>query len=532
MQPRLKYPIGMQSFSAIRREGCVYVDKTRFIYTLLSTAKYLFLGRPRRFGKSLFLSTLESYFRGEKELFEGLDIYDEEHEWKSYPVIHLDLSIVSTDDGITLNRKMLNLLRELARSYGVECPLEGSLDGAFTTLISRLKEKYGLGVVILIDEYDVPIHGLDNSSASYKEKCDTLRTLFMQCKSNDANIKLCFVTGVARFNQMSLFSGPNNFTDISLDKDFADLCGFTHSELSEYLSEGIDNFAASERVEQDTIMHKLEAHYNGYRFTKSETKVFSPLSVLEALRKCEFGNYWINTGLTSVFISELTKPDFLLPDLTDKWVSEDDLNRIYDPHDPVSLMFQTGYLTISEYKNGRYRMAIPNMEVMNSLTNNLLPNFLEEKDCGHRKVSNALWKLSVAIEEGNVNEMINIIASVLESISYHMFPKEGKSAAQTENYYHTVVYLIFMLMKSNVMCEMGSAHGRADMVAWTEKYAYIFEFKMDSAPDGTVEDAIRQISERGYEQKFTITGKRVFKIGMIFSNTTRSISHWGYSIET
>ena len=524
-----KYPIGMQSFAEIRRNGMLYVDKTAYVAELVSTAKYIFLGRPRRFGKSLLVSTLESYFKGRRELFSGLDIERFETEWTEYPVIHLDMSQAGGAESGDLEKNIDANLQWVAAEYGVDfSAIPGALTTRFGLLIKMLAQRLDRKVVVLIDEYDVAIHGLDSGTEVFRKNRIVLRELFQQCKSNDDSIRFCFVTGVARFNQFSLFSGPNNFKDISMDTRFAAICGFTHEELYRYFGEGIKELALENAAGEEEIRDRLSEYYDGYRFTAKDLKVFNPLSVLSAISDRSFEPYWIGTGLTSVFVRHLMNPGFQLPDITDKWLEPSSLTKIYDPADPVSLMFQTGYLTVADYDKelGMYRMRVPNREVMRSLTQDLIPAYMgKAPDAQNYRLS----ELRVALQRGDIERIRDILESIIAGIAYHLFPKDGEPMLQKEHYYHTIVYLIFMMLQSNVQCEMAGAKGRSDLVAVTGRYVYIFEFKMDSAKDGTPGNALRQIEEKGYAKRFRNTGKRIFSIGVVFSSERHDIAGWEVS---
>ena len=516
----------MQSFVEIRKGNMLYVDKTGFIPPLLSLGKYIFLGRPRRFGKSLFMSTLETYFKGMKEYFTGLEICKQESDWYSYPVIHLDFSTVEASSPGMLRENITTLLKMCAAQYEVQVDeLDHSVGLGFRALMQRLSEKFGRNTVVLIDEYDVPVHGISSDSQLYHENSNLLRTLLQQCKAADQYIKFCFVTGVARFNQVNLFSGPNNFRDISLHEAFSSVCGFTHKELEHYFGVSIDRFAAETSSPVKTIKDKLASYYDGYRFTEKDEKVFNPLSLLLSLSDHKFDSYWANTGITSLFITHLTKQSFQLPEITEKWYEKEALTKIYDPSDPVSLMFQTGYLTVADFDRelDMYRMRIPNQEVMKSLTQDLIPAYMgKAPDSENMQLS----ALRIALVKGEPYKIKEILQDILSGIAYHLFPKGNTTHEYKENYYHTMVYLVFMMIRSNVLCEKPSAKGRMDMVAQTEKYIYIFEFKMDSAMDGTAQDAIKQINQKEYARQYENTGKKIFKIGVVFSATNHDIAEW------
>lgn len=521
-----KYPIGMQSFSRLREAGSLYIDKTEFFYKLFSLAKYIFLGRPRRFGKSLFLSTLESYFKGEREYFKGLKVAERETEWIKYPVIHLDMSSAGGAVSGSLRKNFQALLQTCASDYGEDLSAyPGDESFKFGLLIKRLAEKTGQPVAVLIDEYDVPIHGVDPESDIYRENQSMLRELFMQCKSYDAYIKFCMVTGVTRFNQMNLFSGPNNFKDISMDERFATICGFTHEELTAYCREGIEEFASVMNVTTDSILDSLTKYYDGYRFTARDVKVFNPLSVMMSLSDYKLEAYWVSTGLTSVFVSQLMNPTFQFPEITDTWYDSQSLTKIYDMEDPISLMFQSGYLTISEYDRelDMYKMQVPNQEVMRSLTQDLIPAYMGKKEDSQNM---QLVQLRLALMRGDVDRLMDILKTILSRIAYHLFPKDSEPLIQKEHYYHTVVYLIFMMLRSNVLCELAGSKGRSDLVAQTDRYVYIFEFKIDNASDGNIAAAFRQIEERGYATRFKYTGRKIYGIAVIFSVEDHDIADW------
>ena len=378
----MKYPIGIQNFEDLRRNGYKYVDKTNFVYKLADEGKYYFLSRPRRFGKSLFLSTLEAYFQGKKELFEGLAIYDLETEWKKYPIFHIDLNTANFREKDSLYNVLNDYLTGWEDKYGTR-ESEVTLALRFKGVIARAAEKEGCGVVILIDEYDKPILQTLRDPELQAEHRAQLKAFYSVLKTQDRYIKFAFLTGVTKFGKISVFSDLNNLIDISMDYRYVNLCGTTEEELKSYFKEGISELASANGDSESETIDKLRMCYGGYHFEKNSEGMYNPFSVLNTLAKHRYKNYWFETG-TPTFLTELLKEHgYRLPDLNKEQVSAVVMSRVnFAPTNLIPIIYQTGYLTIKSYDERfkKYRLGFPNKEVEEVFLNLLLPRYSSATD--------------------------------------------------------------------------------------------------------------------------------------------------------
>lgn len=372
-----KYPVGIQSFESLRKEGYLYIDKTELIYRLISTGKYYFLSRPRRFGKSLLISTIEAYYSGQKELFQGLFIDGTEKNWISYPILHFDLSAQKYDSAESLYDILNDILAKWEKKYGTE-PSEVSLSLRFQGIIQRAAEKAGKGVVILVDEYDKPMLqaiGNDNLQNTYR---DTLKAFYGALKSKDQYIQFALLTGVTKFSKVSIFSDLNNLMDISFDKRYAELCGITENEIHTWLEEDLYDLAANTNMSYEQVCTSLKERYDGYHFTEDSNGLYNPFSLLNTFARMKFGNYWFETGTPSYLAQLLKQNKYNLTRLSNEVVTNDLLNGIDTlANSPIPVLYQSGYLTIKDY-NSRfnvYTLGFPNKEVEEGFISYLLPYY-------------------------------------------------------------------------------------------------------------------------------------------------------------
>lgn len=371
----MKYPIGIQDFEDLRRNGYKYVDKTNFVYKLADEGKYYFLSRPRRFGKSLFLSTLEAYFQGKKELFEGLAIYDLETEWKKYPIFHIDLNTANFREKDSLYNVLNDYLTGWEDKYGTR-DSEVTLPLRFKGVIARAAEKEGRGVVILIDEYDKPILQTLQTPELQAEHRAQLKAFYSVLKTQDRYIKFAFLTGVTKFGKVSVFSDLNNLTDISMDHRYVNICGTTEEELKSYFKEGISELASANGDSESETIDKLRMRYGGYHFEKNSKGIYNPFSVLNTLAKHRYKDYWFETGTPTFLIELLKEHGYRLPDLNKEQVSAIVMSRMDSaPTNLIPIIYQTGYLTIKGYDERfkKYQLGFPNKEVEEGFLNLLLP---------------------------------------------------------------------------------------------------------------------------------------------------------------
>lgn len=371
----MKYPIGIQDFEDLRRNGYKYVDKTNFVYKLADEGKYYFLSRPRRFGKSLFLSTLEAYFQGKKELFEGLAIYDLETEWKKYPIFHIDLNTANFREKDSLYTVLNDYLTTWESKYGAR-ESEATLALRFKGVIARAAEKEGCGVVILIDEYDKPILQTLQTPELQAEHRAQLKAFYSVLKTQDRYIKFAFLTGVTKFGKVSVFSDLNNLTDISMDHRYVNICGTTEEELKSYFKEGISELASANGDSESETIDKLRMRYGGYHFEKNSEGIYNPFSVLNTLAKHRYKNYWFETGTPTFLIELLKEHGYRLPDLSKEQVSANVMSCMDSSFpNPIPVIYQSGYLTIKGYDERfkKYQLGFPNKEVEEGFLNLLLP---------------------------------------------------------------------------------------------------------------------------------------------------------------
>lgn len=378
----MKYPIGIQDFEDLQRNGYAYVDKTNFVYKLADEGKYYFLSRPRRFGKSLFLSTLEAYFQGKKELFEGLAIYDLETEWKKYPIFHIDLNTANFREKDSLYKVLNDYLTTWESKYGTR-ESEATLALRFKGVIARAAEKEGCGVVILIDEYDKPILQTLRAPELQAEHRAQLKAFYSVLKTQDRYIKFAFLTGVTKFGKVSVFSDLNNLTDISMDHRYISICGMTEKELLTNFKEGIGELASANEDNETETIDKLRMRYSGYHFEENSEEIYNPFSVLNTLANSRYDDYWFKADTHTFLIDILKKHDYCITDLNKTQVKANMMNNV--DFNPIPVIYQSGYLTIKSYDERfkNYQLGIPNKEVEEGILNTLLPHGCKtaEMDC-------------------------------------------------------------------------------------------------------------------------------------------------------
>lgn len=510
-----KLPIGIQTFEDIRRTNYVYVDKTALMWRIANTGKPYFLSRPRRFGKSLLLSTFEAYFQGKRELFEGLAAERLENEWNVHPVLHLDLNAEKYDRPEALHAMLSNHLTQWESVYG-KGEDETTLSRRFSGVIRRANEQTGQGVVVLVDEYDKPLlQALDNMPL-LEDYRDTLKAFYGVLKSSDRYLRFVFLTGVTKFAQVSVFSDLNQLSDISMWPDYATICGITREELERDFQPEITALAAINRISPAEVLTKMEALYDGYHFTPSSPGIFNPFSVLSVFNSKVFENYWFHTGTPTFLVELLKKSDFDLRELFNGLEVPSVAFTEYrvNMNNPIPLIYQSGYLTIKEYNERfqSYLLAFPNEEVKYGFINFLVPFYTTIPD---EEKGFYIGKFVQNLEKGKVDDFMNRLQAFFADFPYELNTK-------TERHYQVVFYLVFKLMGQFTEAEVRSATGRADAVVKTPKYIYVFEFKLN----GTAEEALQQIRDRGYLIPYQADGREIVKIGVEFSAEKRNINRW------
>ena len=512
---KLLYPIGIQDFENIRRDGFVYVDKTEFVYNLShGSGKYFFLGRPRRFGKSLLVSTMEAYFSGKKELFDGLAISDLEKDWIQYPVLRFDLtgkSYTSSDD---LQRHLDMQLASLESRYGIKKEYD-SVDVRFQCVIEAACEKTGRRVVILIDEYDKPIVdnlGNDELADVFRKQ---LQGFYSVMKAKDGFIQFGFLTGVTKIGKLSVFSGLNNLKDISMDARYTDICGISEKDLKKYFKESVKELAEANDISVKACYAKLAQMYDGYHFRQNSVGIYNPFSVLNTFDTGDFDNYWFETATPSFLVRFLQRGNYKLDDITKDSVPVSLLKGVNSERpNAITLLYQTGYLTIKGYddEDRLYCLGYPNKEVEDSFMESLSEFYTPiDKNPGVLSAP----KFVEDIRTGNVEMLMRRFTAFFADMDYQIMGND-------ELYFQNTMYVMLKMIGQQVQVERHTSNGRIDVLIQTDKYVYIMELKRDKNPD----DALDQIDEKGYDWPFLADDRKVFKIGANFSTKNHRLENW------
>lgn len=510
----MKYPIGIQNFKDIRMGGYVYVDKTALIYKLADLGKYYFLSRPRRFGKSLLISTLEAYFQGKKELFGELALERLETEWKSYPVLHLDLNVDKYSTPDNLDQVLNEALAQWEKPYGSN-PNEATLSLRFKGIIRRAFEQTGKQVVVLVDEYDKPLLSTIDCKELHDAYRSTLKAFFGVLKSQDPYIRFAFLTGVSRFSHVSIFSDLNNLQDISMIPDYADICGISEKELHEYFEESLQELASANGMTYEQVCEKLRGQYDGYHFYPNSVGIYNPFSLLNTFQYKLFQDYWFRTGTPTFLVKLLQQNEYDLKALKGLYVDDSALQSVDEDYaDPIPVLFQTGYLTFSGYDPEMgYRLDFPNQEVERGFFNFLLPYYTSVLKSG---VKSYLNKLTAAVRQGKPNDLLRTLQTMLAGKPYML------AGGDKEVHFQNTLYLIFTMLGYNVQVEQATSQGRMDVTIQTPDYVYIFELKLDKS----AEEALQQIKDNQYARPFQTDSRKVFLIGANFSSATRTVEKW------
>ena len=508
------YPIGIQNFEKIRNDGYFYVDKTALMYQMVKTGSYYFLSRPRRFGKSLLISTLEAYFQGKKDLFEGLAIEKLEKDWIKYPILHLDLNIEKYDTQESLDKILNDNLEYWESQYGSR-PSETSFSLRFAGIIQRACEKTGQRVVILVDEYDKPMLQAIGNEELQKQFRDTLKPFYGALKTKDGCIKFALLTGVTKFGKVSVFSDLNNLDDISMWNEYIEICGVSEREIHENLETELHEFAAARGITYDKLCEELRECYDGYHFTHNSIGMYNPFSLLNAFKRKEFGSYWFETGTPTYLVKLLKKHHYDLERMAHEETDAQVLNSIdSESTNPIPVIYQSGYLTIKGYDErfGMYRLGFPNREVEEGFIRFLLPFYANVN-----KVESPfeIQKFVREVESGDYNSFFRRLQSFFADTTYEVIRDQ-------ELHYENVLFIVFKLVGFYVNVEYHTNEGCIDLVLQTDKFIYIMEFKLN----GTAEDALQQINDKHYALPFEMDGRKLFKIGVNFSAETRNIEKW------
>ena len=510
-----KYPVGIQTFSKIRENGYLYIDKTQYIVDFREKQmSYVFLSRPRRFGKSLFASTLQAYFEGRKELFDGLAIADYEKEWVKHPVLHFDLSGAKHFDADALNNYLNLQLLPYEKLYGKgegEIRPNERLDG----IVKRACEQTGKKVVVIIDEYDAPLLDVVHEKDNLRQLRLIMQNFYSPLKKLDPYLEFTFITGITKFSQLSIFSELNNLDNISMFDQYSAICGISKTELTTQMKPDVEALGEALGMTYEECLAELTRFYDGYHFSEKSEDVFNPFSLVKALNARKIAPYWFGSGTPSYLIKALQKYHVNVMDIEKRSCDVDDFD--VSPEMMTSalpLLYQSGYLTIKKYNPilHRYTLEYPNREVKIGMIKSLAPNYLSPITLDNNSlVGDFLEKLYEADVDGAMVRLKAYLASISNRLSN-----------KSERYFQTVFYLIFNLMGAHMRVEEDSAIGRADAVVYMPDAVFVFELKYD----GSAEDAIRQIDEKGYLIPYSADGKRLYKIGVNYDSNQRTIGDW------
>ena len=510
----MKYPIGVQAFEKLRAEGFVYVDKTALVHKMVQEGNYYFLSRPRRFGKSLLISTLKAYFEGRKDLFQGLAMEQLEQEWRVHPVLHLDLNIEKYASQESLDNILETNLVQWEKLYGAD-PSERSFSLRFAGIIRRAYEKTGERVVILVDEYDKPLLQAISNKSLQDEYRATLKSVYGALKSMDGCIRFALLTGVTKFSKVSVFSDLNNLNDISMDHRYTEICGISEKELHQYFQEDIQKMADKDGVTYEEMSERLRQNYDGYHFAPNTGGMYNPFSILNVLSRLQFGSYWFETGTPTYLVELLQKNDYALEEMDNIIVGFETISGIdATDTDAIPVIFQSGYLTIKDFdpRFQSYTLGYPNKEVEMGFTKFLLPYYT-----GSRSTRSAfeIQNFVREVESGDIDGFFNRLRSFFSDTTYEVI-------RQQELHYSNVLYIVFKLLGFYTQVEYHTNNGRIDLVLQTPDYIYVMEFKLN----GTAEEALQQINDKGYALPFASDARTLYKIGVNFSPETRNIERW------
>ena len=527
----MKYPIGIQDFKSIIKDGYVYIDKTALIYQLVKGGKIYFLSRPRRFGKSLLVSTLEYYFKGEKELFKGLAIDGLEQDWESYPVFHIDFNSTNFEKGETLDAFIKGTVENWERENGYAANTDYDYGKRFAELLAYVHKTTGKRSVVLIDEYDKPLLDVMDSGLRMKDANGNemqieeynrgiLKGFYSTFKAADAHLQFVLLTGVTKFSQVSVFSGFNQPKDLSLDSSYESLCGITREERESYFHVQMDEMSGPLESTPAEVRDMMKRHYDGYHFGRKMTDIYNPFSVLNALSDQALGDYWFRTGTPTYLVRLLNHTNENLDELTGKYYDTSEfIDYKADVERPLPMIYQSGYLTIKDYDrdSDSYLLDLPNNEVKKGFLTLVASNYLGAKE----SASTLAIQLVRAILRDDLDTWRKSLTAFFASIPYTMRRKDME--IEKERYFHYTFYLIFRILSTYlVLTEKQQSEGRADCIIETKKVVYIFEFKLD----GTADDALRQIEEKGYARPYEADSRPIHCVGVSFSSRTGTIDDW------
>ena len=509
----MKFPVGVQDVEKLLREGYCYVDKTAFVYQLVNSGNCYFLSRPRRFGKSLLLTTIKAYLEGKKDLFKGFAIESLEKDWRSYPIFHIDLNTGLYNEPEGLNAVLKNKLAEWEELYGTGKE-EETPALRFKGVIQRAYKKTGLPIVILVDEYDKPLlYTLDNPELQDLYRMQ-LKSFYSVLKTMDGCIKFAFLTGVTKFSKVSIFSDLNNLDDISMNSRYVTLCGLTEEEIRNNFDEPVKELAKASGFSIKECYSKLKKQYDGYHFQKNTVGIYNPFSVIKTLKNLEFGNYWFETGTPTMLVQIMKACKFNLNDLEKSRVTADLLGAVDAMHKtPLPLLYQSGYLTIADYDESfkKYTLDFPNEEVEDGFIN-FLVNFYQKQD---EFSEFSIEEFIEDIKSGKADQFMQRMQAFFSGNDYRV-------AGNVELYFQNALYILVKLMGFHVQVERATSDGRTDFMVFTKDYIYIMEFKLDQS----AQIALQQIKDKKYAEPYALDSRKKILIGVNFSKEKRTIDEW------
>lgn len=512
-----RYPIGIQTFDKIRTEDRLYIDKTEYVYRMThSDSNYIFLGRPRRFGKSLLVSTLQSYFEGKKELFKGLAIEKLEQDWTEYPVLHFSMAMGKHMEKEQLERYLLYIIGLNEKKFGIE---NDAVDPnvRLASLIMNVYRRTGKKVVVLIDEYDAPLLDVAHEDDNLKDLRNIMRNFYSPLKDCDPYLRFVFLTGITKFSQLSIFSELNNITNISMNREYSGICGITKEELLTQMSDDIDELAKSLGSTRETAIEELKTNYDGYHFSAQSSDIFNPFSLLNCFANQDFGSYWFASGTPTYLINMMRKFHVLPATLGKMYAKSSAFDAPTENMTAITpLLYQSGYLTIKDYdKTSKlYTLDLPNKEIKVGLFESLLPNYLEGMFAQNGDVTIA--QMSVLIRQNDMNGALQLLQTFLGTVPYC-------NVTNHEGHYQQMLFIIFSLLTGYVVdVEVHTPNGRVDIVLLTDIRLYIIELKLNR----DAQTALQQINLKNYAQRFALCGKPIVKVGINFDSARGNIEDW------
>ena len=515
----VNYPIGIQTFSEIRNNDFLYIDKTKYIYEITHPGKYVFLSRPRRFGKSLLTSTFDAYFSGRKDLFKGLAIEKLEKEWTEYPVLHFTLAMAKMGTVEDLFNQINNQLARMERMFGVERDGD-DITTRFYNLVTNLYGKTSKQVVVLIDEYDAPLITVLHDPERLEKMRTALQSFYSPLKDLDPYLRFVFITSITKFSQLSIFSQLNNLNNISMLPQYAAMCGITIKELEDNFQEGIGMLAEKYNYSHQQVIDKLLYHYDGYHFSEDSEGVLNPFSLLSAMNNRKFDNYWFSTGTPTFLVNMMRKFHTDLTEIDGSTAMQEDFDApTENMHNVLPLFYQSGYLTIKGYnpRSGMYTLGYPNEEVKVGLMRILIPFYVQSDPV---PASNACWDISEALLDDDIDKALTAARSYFASIPYQ--ENTLKDAPTTEGHFTAMLYVMFSFLNRYVYSQVRNAKGRLDILIETDTTIYVMELKLD----GDLDKALRQIDEKDYTIPYQSDGRKVVKVAINFSTEERTIKEW------